>query len=77
MFYLQFKGKHCTLQQDVTYGDEIFHSGDEFVMTGRVELSIHGKVGRVIIQLGILPSKQKGDPSAEILVDAHDIVVYS
>lgn len=77
MFHFPFKDKHCVLQHDVTSGDEIFHSGDEFIMTGRVEMSINGKVGRIVAQCGIVPSKQRGDHRAEILVDVHDLVVYS
>lgn len=77
MFDTKFKDKRCILQKNATYGDEIFQAGDEFVMTGKVELSIHGKLGRVIVQVGILPSKQRGDHNAEIFVDAHDLVVYS
>jgi hypothetical protein len=78
MFHREFKGKNCVSQHNITCGDEIhFKSGEEFILTGNIKLSINGKIGRVIVELGILPSKQKHDPQAEIFVDVHDVVVYS
>ncbi len=77
MFISKFKGKRCILQKHVTHGDEIiFRSGEEFFMTGNMEVSI-GETGRIIHQYGILPSEQQHDPSTEISVDAKDLYVYS
>ena len=75
---LHLSGRRCMAQREIVIPNKpTVPSGADLVMSGQSEIVIDRKVGRINTLVGVWPADQVEVEEAHLMVDAHDLAVYS